>query len=115
MDKNTSSILLFFVVIIAVIGVTAAVSATYPFGAFGAALNSSLPVFSCTESDGGYEPYRQGIVNGTQGGSYMSYTDACITETVLKEYYCSGSFINSNQYDCSMYRAVCIDGACVQA
>jgi len=62
---------------------------------------------SCTDSDGGNNPYVKGTVTlGSQ-----TYTDSCSTTNTLKEYYCANNQIQNYMVICPT-GYTCQDGAC---
>lgn len=71
------------------------------------------PSDSCSDTDGGNEPYVQGTVSGFLSGQEYSYTDYCfinqtVNTTALMEYYCWSDMPFNYSLNCE-----CVDGACV--
>ena len=69
---------------------------------------TALP--DCLDSDGGKTKFTQGTVTAGRD----TYTDECIDDNTLTEYYCVGGELNSNQLICG-YGYVCVEGACIEA
>lgn len=68
---------------------------------------------SCSDTDGGLNIFVQGLVSGYQSENPYNYTDYCLNNATLKEYYCSGTSPLNFDYPCSANATVCINGACV--
>ena len=58
----------------------------------------------CSDTDNGNNPY----VKGTATDAFQSLTDYCVSDTRLNEYYCSGSSVASEVWNCQS----CVNGAC---
>jgi hypothetical protein len=73
------------------------------------------PPDSCNDTDGGFTFDLQGTVSGLLDGDNYSYTDTCINNVTLSEWYCSGAYAyNIGNYTCNWgnYTA-CLNGACI--
>lgn len=55
---------------------------------------------SCSETDGGREPYVFGTTSGYLNGSYYSDDDYCVDSSTLMEYYCFGDYEYNSQESC---------------
>lgn len=81
----------------------------------GRMFNSSKPLPSydenkCYDSDGGKNYEEIGTTYGKLGRSaFGNKTDVCTTGTKVREYYCDGKFVQSEEYNCENG---CSDGAC---
>jgi hypothetical protein len=65
---------------------------------------------TCTDSDKGNNLAIKGTVTGTDSsGKSYSYSDSCLTPTLVKEYYCQTNKYNENNYNCTNG---CENGAC---
>lgn len=73
------------------------------------------PPASCSDTDGGYDPFVQGTVSGYLGGGYpYDWTDFCNSTAIVVEYYCLGDNPYSGIIDCSVNGTIqCVNGACV--
>ncbi len=71
------------------------------------------PPDSCSDTDGGYVIHIQGTVSGYNNELPYNYTDYCVDNVTLNEYFCSGTQCSSNQYNCAWNSTVCVNGACV--
>ncbi len=71
---------------------------------------------SCSDTDGGHNPWQKGIVSGYDTDQPYSYTEYC-DGNVLTEYWClGGGSWSSELYNCAIggnSTSVCINGACV--
>ncbi len=72
---------------------------------------STRAQYTCQDTDGGFNYEELGTVSGNEGrrGSYQ-YTDTCLDQTRLKEWYCQGSIAEFDQYRC---QGGCENGACL--
>lgn len=73
------------------------------------AVFSAVSVFAITcfyDTDGGNNPW----VQGTVYTNTTNYTDYCIGNSTLVEYYCENSTLQSQNYTCL---AGCVSGACL--
>jgi DNA-directed RNA polymerase subunit RPC12/RpoP len=68
----------------------------------------SPTISTCTDSDGGMNPYVKGTVT-YQG---QTYTDTCVAANTLKEYYCDNGIKQEHLSTCQN-GYTCQDGACV--
>lgn len=69
---------------------------------------------SCSDTDGGFVTTIKGTVSGYKNNNPYSYTDACISNTTLIEYYCSGTNYLNSTASCYMNTTTyCSNGACV--
>jgi|GEM_PF-4344190 len=55
--------------------------------------------------------YNKGTISGTYQGSPFSFTDACVNDKLLQEYYCPGDNTPSSTF--KLCSAGCVDGACL--
>lgn len=73
---------------------------------------------SCNDSDAttqypnGKNYNLRGTIQGIYSGSRMNYTEYCVLDYYLKEYYCSLTFITDETYYCPNG---CVNGACVNS
>lgn len=67
---------------------------------------------SCSDSDGGIMVATKGIVSIYSGGYPYSYTDFCVSNNALIEWYCSGTSAQVVNYTCSGNYTACSDGHC---
>jgi hypothetical protein len=74
--------------------------------------NRELVDDSCSDSDG-FDITVQGTVSGFTSGNPFSFTDSCLTGTVLLEHTCSGTSPSSLNYTCGGNFTGCSNGACV--
>lgn len=63
----------------------------------------------CKDSDGGKNYYEKGYI--TTGYRHIDAEDTCISEKILKEYYCDNGEISSVNYTCSNG---CKNGECIK-
>ena len=70
---------------------------------------STTKPLACTDSDGGRSEYVKGTVT-YQG---QTYTDTCITSSILKEYICDNNSIEQEYLSTCKNGYTCQDGACV--
>ena len=68
---------------------------------------------SCTDTDGGFAQFVKGNTYGLQNFTFINSTDSCVTGSILREYYCSGTTIANSNYDCAVDFSNCVDGKCV--
>lgn len=69
---------------------------------------------SCNDTDGGFVATLQGTVSGYLSGQSYSYTDFCIGNLTLMEYYCSGNYKTNSTTTCiTNTTTVCSNGACI--
>ena len=68
---------------------------------------------SCTDTDGGWEPFVKGTVSGYLNEEPYSYTDYCFDNQTLNEYYCSGGRPYSGLSHCGNVTTSCSNGVCV--
>jgi hypothetical protein len=69
---------------------------------------------SCSDTDGGYVLTVFGNVTGFLNQSYYGYSDYCIDNTTIMEYYCSGSYSNSWSSSCAgNLTTICTNGRCI--
>ncbi|MEM7815932.1 MAG: hypothetical protein QXN71_02320 [Candidatus Aenigmatarchaeota archaeon] len=72
------------------------------------------PSDSCSDSDGGVNVWTRGTVSGVYNGNQYSYTDICINNWTLSEWYCVGNYAyNIGNYTCTGNFTACLNGACV--
>ncbi|MBI3334012.1 discoidin domain-containing protein [Candidatus Pacearchaeota archaeon] len=72
--------------------------------------NETLPIGSCTDSDGGLNYNAPGVVTQmNEQGASSSYTDACINSTMLLEYACTNTQVSSENHACE---GTCTNSAC---
>ena len=66
---------------------------------------------SCTDTDGGFEIYKEGNTTGILrfNGTVVTETDSCAGWSTLTEYYCDGSWVKKQSVNCEYG---CTDGAC---
>ncbi len=76
-----------------------------------AVVNYSIPN-SCSDTDGGLVELTQGTTSGYYLETSYSDSDYCLSDTVLKEYYCYGGNHYSFNVDCSGNYTGCVNGAC---
>lgn len=69
-------------------------------------------VDSCSDTDYGSTPELLGSVSGYSGGSPYNYTDYCVDNETVMEYYCSGAQWSSDQISCVYNFTYCANGAC---
>lgn len=62
---------------------------------------------SCSDTDG-TDMTTKGVVKYTVDGSSSSYTDKCLSNFEVQEYYCVDNSVSSRTYSCNS----CVDGAC---
>jgi hypothetical protein len=67
---------------------------------------------TCSDTDGGYQPYLQGTVSGVNSGWPFSGTDFCAGDTVV-EYYCTGQHWATGNFTCGGNSTGCSNGACI--
>ncbi len=67
-----------------------------------------LPVLACSDSDGGLSFEVAGTVTTPSG----AFIDACVDETMLREYFCAGTSVQEQAYVCDA-GARCLAGRCV--
>ena len=68
---------------------------------------------SCTDTDGGMIPNLKGTVSGYKNNSPYNYSDICVNNVTLAEYYCSGTSALNTTYNCYMNTTThCYDGTC---
>jgi hypothetical protein len=70
------------------------------------------PPDSCSDTDG-FNTLVQGTVSGYYFGSPYSYTDWCVTNSSVAEWYCSGTHAYNVTLNCINATTTCLDGACV--
>ncbi len=68
---------------------------------------------SCSETDDWIDIFNKGTTSGYKNGEPYSYTDFCMTNETLIEYYCSGTGCYNASYPCYANATHCFDGACV--
>lgn len=70
-------------------------------------------VIACSETDLGIDYAKQGITSGVPeaGGTQTTWTDNCISRTMLAEYYCSNNLVKHITYTCTQS---CKGGTCVE-
>ena len=69
---------------------------------------------SCSDSDGGVKFFTQGSVSGYKSNNLYNYSDICIGNITLIEYYCSGTTSLSLNTTCQLNTTThCVNGACV--
>jgi hypothetical protein len=74
----------------------------------------AAPADSCSDSDNGLVYTTKGSVSGYKAGQFYSYSDFCIGNVTVMEYYCSGnSKMNLTSTCRSNMTFVCSNGACV--
>jgi len=74
---------------------------------------TTLPVETCSDTDGGFVPDVQGATYGSFNDTSFNYTDHCSSNTSLVEYTCSNwGFVDIWSPFCQN-GTQCIDGACV--
>ena len=71
------------------------------------------PPDSCSDSDGGYNVEVFGEVSGYINGQAYSYTDICLDNDLVLEYYCSGTTPMGSNHSCALNGSVCSGGECV--
>jgi len=62
----------------------------------------------CTDSDGGNVPGVQGLISSNTG----QFTDTCISETTLNEYFCRNDVLANEFTDCGAGNH-CLNGSCI--
>jgi len=68
---------------------------------------------SCSETDGGNNPYVQGTTTSKRGDTEpTSSTDYCQAPTMLREYYCAGHLMEPYR-DIAYHPCSCVNGACL--
>jgi len=67
---------------------------------------------SCSDTDGGKDIFIQGTVSGYQNDNPYEYTDYCVGNMTIMEYYCSGTTPLNTDYPC-VNATSCFSGACV--
>lgn len=67
---------------------------------------------NCSESDNGDDIF---VLGTTQNSSGSSFTDSCINQSLIREYYCITDTISIGNRvgNCSAYKFYCSNGACV--
>ncbi len=82
-------------------------------------VNYVPPGTNCSETDGGYNIALQGTTSGFRNYQYYSYTDYCLDNVTLVEFYCSFNRAYNSTAGCIYYTnstnstGFCINGACV--
>lgn len=66
---------------------------------------------SCSDTDGGYNPYTNGFAKGFLNGVSYYKTDFCNSNNNLTEYYCFKNKVVTTSTNCS---GGCLNGACQQ-
>ncbi|MBR9678646.1 MAG: hypothetical protein GON13_00065 [Nanoarchaeota archaeon] len=68
---------------------------------------------SCTDTDGGFNILLRGTAYGVENGIDYYYTDSCLSDTTLLEYYCNGVDCVNNVVNCYDYNlTLCFNGTC---
>lgn len=82
----------------------------------GTTTQSTSTVSSCADSDGGYNPVKEGTVTSTIVGIVSYYRDSCISGSTLvdkgdslREYSCKGNSVTDKMVECE-----CAFGKCVR-
>ena len=70
---------------------------------------------SCNDSDGGIYSYVQGIVRGVEDDRRFRFTDSCLTNNTVKEYFCDFDETNSPYPDSRAVTCLymCENGVCI--
>ncbi len=68
---------------------------------------------SCEDTDGGFIPETKGVVSGYLDEQFYNYTDYCINNISLMEYYCAGDYCDNTTFDCIFNFTGCYQGACI--
>jgi len=69
---------------------------------------------SCSDSDGGNVPNVYGYVSGYHNNNPFLYNDTCLTGTLLKETYCTGTNPTLVNVSCATNTtSICSAGACI--
>lgn len=73
-------------------------------------------LFSCDDTDNGFNPEIFGVTHGVLNGTGYNNTDYCIDNMTLVENYCSGDFSATTNFDCNLNFTYCnpVIGACVR-
>jgi len=70
------------------------------------------PTRTCSDSDSGKDYYTVGTTTGYFDEVYGNYTDNCLNDYTLIEYYCSGTEVAAEQVPCPSQE--CSNGRCVR-
>ena len=81
---------------------------------FSGKISSNVIVDSCREDDGGNNPDAKGIVSSVINGVSYNYTDSCLGNGNITEYYCDRSVLKIQNLTCSGGKK-CNNGACVNS
>ena len=68
----------------------------------------SMNTASCADSDNGLNPDIAGYV--TAGNA--TYNDTCVSQGVVREYYCANNAVGSSDLNCPIGKS-CVQGACI--
>lgn len=71
---------------------------------------------SCTDSDGGIVITIAGNTTGQKNNTDYTNYDVCISSTIVKEYFCTGTQSNSTNQNCvTNTTSTCVGGRCIAA
>jgi hypothetical protein len=71
------------------------------------------PLNTCSETDGGQRLNIAGNTSGYRNSNYYFYSDLCISNITLTEYYCIGNYSYSYNFSCAFNYTSCYSGACI--
>ena len=109
MVKTNNAFQIATIVVIALLGLSLVVSTT-GFGVtkLGTGASDATPI--CTDSDDGYGANLRGTCSNNNG----DFTDYCVSENQLNEYFCMNYNCEVNIVTCGPDRT-CVDGRCIFA
>ena len=71
------------------------------------------PGDSCHDTDGGINVLVKGTASGYFDEKHYSYTDYCVGNFTVKEYFCLGNMLEYMQINCTQGYNQCYNGRCV--
>ncbi|MFA5382790.1 MAG: right-handed parallel beta-helix repeat-containing protein, partial [Candidatus Micrarchaeia archaeon] len=72
------------------------------------------PIYQCTDSDNGIEPFTYGTVLAINNEFKGMAQDFCVDDKILHETYCNGIYNTAKVIDCSDYDMSCVEGICIE-